>query len=285
MTRYWNTDGVDQMVPRNLIEAWTNIDKATDPISFIRRMDQSRYGRENEPAQYKTVSELLDVDEGQQVLDVGCGTGGAAQVFARRVGGAGKVVGLDNSATMIDEARRRTTALSLPLEFRLGDAHRLPFPDNSFDRCYALRLMEVIDDPLGVIREMHRVLRPGGRIFLNGPDVDMWTFDASDRQVTRSIVHYFCDQEVNGWIGRQMPRLLIETGFSEIKALPFTVFVEDYVTMCDVYLSELVERALVVGVVSTSEAGIWLNDLRSNFQAGVFPCSQTLFRISGRKNK
>ncbi|HJS83156.1 MAG TPA: methyltransferase domain-containing protein, partial [Nitrososphaera sp.] len=180
------------MTQRSLIDAWTNIDKADDPTSFVRRMDQSRYGRETEPAQYQTVADLLDVNESQEILDVGCGTGGAVQVLGSRVGGSGRVVGLDISKTMIDEARRRTAGLSLPIEFRQGDAHRLPFPDNSFDRCYALRLMEIIDDPVSVLNEMYRVLRPGGRLYVNAPDIDMWTFDADDREVTRKIVHHFC---------------------------------------------------------------------------------------------
>ena len=111
---------------RNLITEWTNIDNADDPAGFIRRMDLARYGRESDPVMYQLVGELLEVTEGQKILDIGCGTGGAVQVFARHVGGTGKVVGVDISKTMIDEARRRTRGLDFPMDFRHGDAHRLP---------------------------------------------------------------------------------------------------------------------------------------------------------------
>jgi SAM-dependent methyltransferase len=271
------------MMQTNLIQAWTNIDKAADPTSFVRRMDQARAGHENNPAQYAGVADLLDVVEGQNILDVGCGTGGAVRVFAERTGGAGRVVGLDISKTMIHEARRRTSGLSLPVEFREGDAHRLPFPDNSFDRCYALRLLEVIDNPVQVLREMHRVLRPGGRIFVNGPDIDTWTFDSADRLVTRKIVHYFCDKEVNGWIGRQTPRYLGEIGLREIKTIPATAFLSDYDTMCDLYLTELMGRAKALGIVSQFDADVWMADLRLKFLMGTLPCSQTFFRVAGEK--
>jgi ubiquinone/menaquinone biosynthesis C-methylase UbiE len=275
----------EPMMPRNLITEWTHIDKADDPTSFIRRMDLARFGRESDPAMYQIVGELLDVAEGQKILDVGCGTGGAVgavQVFARRVGGTGKVVGVDISKTMVDEALRRTHGLSLSMEFRQGNAHRLPFPDNSFDRCYALRLMEVIGDPVSVLCEMHRVLKPGGRIYINGPDVDMWTFDASDRFVTRKIIHCFCDHEVNGWIGRQMPRCFAETGLADINVSPSTVFV-DYTTASDLYLSEILDRAQLAGIISRNEAGLWLGDLQANSRLGNSPCSQTFPRVVGRK--
>lgn len=271
------------MTQRSLIDAWTNIDNAEDPTSFVRRMDQARYGRESEPSQYQTVAELLDVNEGQEILDVGCGTGGAVHVFGSRVGGAGRVVGLDISKTMIDEARRRTAGLSLPIEFRQGDAHRLPFPDNSFDRCFALRLLEIIDDPVAVLIEMYRVLRPGGRLYINAPDIDMWTFDADDREVTRKIVHHFCDKEVNGWIGRQMPRLFAESELIDIRVMPVTVAIEDYNFMSNLYLSEVTERAQASGVVSRSEAKAWLGDLQAKFRPGISPCTQTYFRIAGAK--
>jgi hypothetical protein len=89
----------------------------------------------------------------------------------------------------------------------------------------------------------------------------MWTFDAGDRFVTRKIVHYFCDQEVNGWIGRQMPRLFAEAGLIDIKALPVTTFLEDYKTMSDLYLAELLARAHSAEIVSRNEGKAWVIDL------------------------
>ena len=68
---------------------------------------------------------------GHRLLDAGCGTGGGAAALAELVGSSGWVVGVDASAAMIAEAQRRATGLGLPVEFEVGDVHRLlvPFRD------------------------------------------------------------------------------------------------------------------------------------------------------------
>jgi SAM-dependent methyltransferase len=264
-------------------KAWMSIDRADDPKHFVRLMDRARGGKGNDPAQYQTFADLLDVREGDCVLDVGCGTGGAAQFLAERVGGAGVVTGFDNSKTMIDEAISRTGPLNLPVTFQQGDAHHLPFPDNSFDRCFALRFFEIIADPVQVLREMSRVTRPGGKIFVNGPDIDMWTFDTSDQDLTRQIVHYVCDHEVNGWIGRQLPDMFREMGLGELKVSNSTYFLHEFGMMNELYLRHFVGRACQAGVVSASAAAVWTEDLKARCESGPFACTQTLFRVVGEK--
>lgn len=259
------------------------VDDAEDPNHFVRLMDRARGGNDDSPEQYQTVSKMLGVHEGQQILDVGCGTGGAVRALADQVGGSGKVTGLDNSQTMIVEAKRRSVGAARDVEFYQGDAYQLPFPDNSFDSCLALRVFEIVDDPGQMLKEMYRVTRPGGRIFVNGPDIDMWTFDANDRETTRNIVHYICDHEVNGWIGRQMPRLFAEVGWLDIKPVVATFPLPGFEMMCDLYLDNFVTRARKAGVVSDWAAHTWLNDLRTSFEKGLSPCSQTLFRVVGQK--
>jgi demethylmenaquinone methyltransferase / 2-methoxy-6-polyprenyl-1,4-benzoquinol methylase len=93
------------------------------------------------------------------VLDVATGTGAVAAELIRRKGCA--VVGLDQSPEMLTEARRR-----LPDGVRLveGDADRLPFDDASFDALTFTYLLRYVDDPGATLRELARVVRPGGTI-------------------------------------------------------------------------------------------------------------------------
>jgi ubiquinone/menaquinone biosynthesis C-methylase UbiE len=141
---------------------WLTIDQSSDPDYFVRLMDMMRGGNDDDPVQYRTVFDLLDVQDGEHVLDVGCGTGGAVRALAPHVGSAGRVVGVDLSATMIAEATKRANGSELPVEFHIANAHRLPFADNAFDRSYALRVFEIIDMPRDVLAEMVRVTRSGG---------------------------------------------------------------------------------------------------------------------------
>ncbi len=96
---------------------------------------------------------------GDRVLDVATGTGAVAADLIRRTGCT--VVGLDQSAQMLAEARRR---LPDGVELVEGDADHLPFPDASFDALTFTYLMRYVDDPGATLRELARVVRPGGTI-------------------------------------------------------------------------------------------------------------------------
>ena len=100
------------------------------------------------------VSRLV-VGPSDTVLDVATGTGAVGSGLVHRTGCS--VVGVDQSAEMLAEARRR-----VPERVRLvlGDAERLPFPDASFDGLTVTYLLRYVDDPAGTLRELARVVRP-----------------------------------------------------------------------------------------------------------------------------
>lgn len=114
----------------NFINAWMTIDEANDPEHFVRLMDRQRKGKDDAPDQYDTVIEMLGISEGQRILDVGCGTGGAVRALAGQVGASGSVVGVDSSLTMIGEAIRRSSSLRRAVEFHYGDVYQLSFADH-----------------------------------------------------------------------------------------------------------------------------------------------------------
>jgi demethylmenaquinone methyltransferase / 2-methoxy-6-polyprenyl-1,4-benzoquinol methylase len=101
----------------------------------------------------------VEVGPDDTVLDVATGTGAVARELLARKGCA--VVGLDQSPEMLAEARRR-----LPAEVRLveGNAESLPFPDASFDALTFTYLLRYVSDPAATLRELARVVRPGGTV-------------------------------------------------------------------------------------------------------------------------
>lgn len=107
---------------------------------------------------------LAQPPKGGSVLDVATGTGDLALLFRRAVGAKGRVVGLDFCAPMLKRARAKAVRRRLKVEFREGDALKLPFADHSFDVSSIGFGVRNVDDPMACLQEMARVVRPGGRV-------------------------------------------------------------------------------------------------------------------------
>jgi ubiquinone/menaquinone biosynthesis C-methylase UbiE len=111
---------------------------------------------------------LADLQPGEQVLDVGCGTGTLAIEAQRQVGGKGYVVGIDPGTEQIAHARAKAARRKLPIDFQIGVIERLPFPDQTFDVVLSTIMMHHLGDGLKRqgMSEIARVLKPGGRLII-----------------------------------------------------------------------------------------------------------------------
>jgi ubiquinone/menaquinone biosynthesis C-methylase UbiE len=106
------------------------------------------------------VADAANIRAGQQVLDIACGTGVLARTVAARVGSGGSVTGLDINQGMLVVAERNAPRI----QWRQGGADSLPFEDRSFDAVVSQFGLMFFPDRDGALREMFRVLVPGGRL-------------------------------------------------------------------------------------------------------------------------
>lgn len=106
------------------------------------------------------VAEAAQIQAGQRVLDVACGTGILARTIAERVGATGSVVGLDINEGMLAVAQQQAPGI----EWRHGLAEALPFDDDSFDAVVSQFALMFFENKEAALNEMVRVLRPGGRL-------------------------------------------------------------------------------------------------------------------------
>src|SRR5580698_6565746 len=112
--------------------------------------------------QYKTWAEsAARLAPGNEILEVAPGPGYFSIELARL--GAYRITGLDISATFVDIARKNAEEAGVDVDFRNGNASQMPFPDNRFDFVFCSAAFKNFTDPVGALREMHRVLKPGGK--------------------------------------------------------------------------------------------------------------------------
>ena len=106
------------------------------------------------------VAEIAEIEVGQHVLDVACGTGSLARAARLEAGLRGKIFGLDASEKMLESAHRQSTGI----EWQLGDATKMPFVTNRFDRVMCQFSLMFIANRISAIKEMLRVCKPDGLV-------------------------------------------------------------------------------------------------------------------------
>lgn len=179
------------------VTVFTDVDRTGEVDFFVRFLDRGNALPDIIQAK-PIILDGLQLDAGQQAVDIGCGMGADVFEIAGTVGPTGSVVGVDSSEAMILEARRRAEASSLPVSFHVGDAQALPFDDATFDACRCERMLMHVPDAELAVSEMVRVTKPGGRIGIFDFDWDTFVIDSPDKPTTRAVVDAFSDGIRNG---------------------------------------------------------------------------------------
>ena len=133
------------------------------PHAYIERDNRSFEAQlEERTASVDAAFLLPHLRSGMRVLDVGCGPGTITLGLAQSVA-PGEVVGVDLQESMVERARALAAERGIAnVRFDLADAYELPFPDRSFDAALEHRVLMHLADPIRGLREVRRVLRPGG---------------------------------------------------------------------------------------------------------------------------
>ena len=219
--------------------------------------------------------------EGMSVLDSGCGAGLETVRLARLVAPSGKVTGIDTSQAFLAEARKRANGLRLPVEYRQGDAQRLPFANRSFDIARAERLFLYLQEPATALAELARVTRNEGSVYVIEPDFETVTINVGNRGLVRKVLNFDCDKDTrNGWIGRELPGMFEETGLVDIEVQTGVVVFEP--VAFSPYFLEIGALAHDAGVITADELAEWQGEIRDLLKRDQLFCTITYFMIFGR---
>lgn len=169
---------------------------------------------------------LASLKEGEIVLDLGSGAGFDCFLAANRVGGAGKVIGVDMTPEMIDKARMNARKGNYEnVEFRLGEIENLPAANNSVDVIISNCVINLSPNKKRVFEEAYRVLKPGGRLMVS----DIVLLKELPDFIKKSVEAYISC--VSGAIMKDKYLDLIRmVGFQEINIIDETAFPAECVT-------------------------------------------------------
>lgn len=159
------------------------------------------------------------LNEGMQVLDVGCGPGSITAGIAQCIGG-GSVTGVDLSASQVALAEQTCAQRGLTnARFRTASAYELPFADASFDALFSHALIEHLGEPLRAMREFFRVLRPGGVMGVVTPDWGGFLVGPLSPPVQDAIDAFKALQIANGGdvnVGHKLSTYAVDAGFVNV---------------------------------------------------------------------
>lgn len=224
--------------------------------------------------------ETLQIAKGASILDVACGVGYDVIGMATAHPEA-RFTGADRSAAFLDVARARAASLS-NARFVVGDAAHLPFPDGAFDGARIDRALQHLADPAGVVREMARVTRPGGRIVAAEPDWGTFFLYDGDAGVGARIAAKWLESFAHPRIGRELGLIFEQCGLADIGCAAHALALTQAADADVVFdLARLLTNCVDSGVLSAGEARDWRAGAETASGEGTFLAGLTIIERWG----
>lgn len=218
--------------------------------------------------------EVLFPQIGEHVIDVGCGPGLLVHDLAIEVGPQGHVLGVDTSAPMLKLARRRCADLP-QVELVESDATDLLADAAAFDAAACVQVLLYIEDPDQVLAEIHRVLKPGGRVLLMETDWRGMVVSSEDQALTAKMVAAWDRKVPSPNLPVRLGMLLRSHGFKAVAVEAFPILSTVY--RRDGYsvgmLAQFAKLAGEDGTVSETDSRNWLDGIkRLGSESAYFFC-------------
>lgn len=225
--------------------------------------------------------DALGVQPGDDILDIGCGTGLLTLELARAVGDGGSITGIDPSREMLGTARKRCAGRQ-HVKVMEGTADSIPADDDSFDRIISVQVFEYLTDIPTALRELARVLRPGGRVVIGDIHWDTWVWFSQDPERMASMMAAWDGHLSERSVPALLPARLEEAGFAVDTIQPVTFsdtelrpdgIANMMLLLMEIYVKEN-------GLLPAAEVAAWAEEQRRLPSTRQFFFSLTHFVVS-----
>ena len=208
---------------------------------------ETLYATRDHVRRRELVHEALGAAVGERILDVGCGPGFYVAELCDRVGPTGHVAGVDLSRPMLALATSRVAERD-NVELAEAPATALPFADGSFDAAVSVQVLEYVADLAGALGELHRVIRPGGRVVVWDVDWETLSMRSGDAARMRRVLDAWDRHLVHRALPQTLGPALREAGFADVSLTAHAFATATFTP--DAY------GAALVGVIGTYLAGL-----------------------------
>ena len=219
--------------------------------------------------------EFLNINQRIKILDVGCGLGILASEIAERYPNC-EITGIEYSQNQLDQAPKDISNLN----FMQGDAHHLPFEDETFDLVYCRYLLEHVQEPLRVLQEMRRVLKVGGQAFTQENNIEITVYYPECSKFEAIWKRFIDFQEQlggDGLIGKKLYALMKRAGFGQVhlsiapqvhgfEEVNFDAWVKNIIGNVESARDKFIEQGVATSI-EIDEAVEELDDFRQNEEA------------------
>src|SRR5947207_4789774 len=226
----------------------------------------------------------LDPQPGERVLDIGSGPGFVAAAIADAVRSPGVVHGVDISEPLLAVARAHCADRPW-VEFHHADATQLPFADRDFDAVICTQVLEFVPDVDAALAEIHRVIRPAGRVVIVDTDWDsiVWYSPNSDRM--NRVLAAWEQHAANSYLPRTMSNQLRHAGFEVEAEKILPLFNPTYHpnTYSNLIIDSIVPFVAGRNGIVRAEAEAWAQELRQAGEQGKYFFSLNRYLFLARR--
>lgn len=200
----------------------------SDPYLLgYRQAEQERLERQALELAHESswLFDQIEIQNGSQIVEIGCGPRGCLSMLSERAGANGKVIGVERNAEQVERARKFVAESRLEnVEVRCVDARETGLPGASFDLATARLVLVNVPQPELILKEMIRLVRPGGTIALHEPDATTQRYDPplpAQAHLLQLLNTYAEINDIDRTIGLKLPRLLREAGLVDVRVNAF----------------------------------------------------------------